>query len=72
MQIGIDHDGARAVREIVALPGRVEAGVVETADIFTTVDGRLVRAEGYPPHPDRFARHGIDLPALLESRGGDA
>ena len=61
-----------AVREIVALPGRVEAGVVETTDIFGTVDDRLVRAQGFPPHRDRFERHGIDLVALLESRGGDA
>lgn len=65
VQLGIDHHGARSVREIVALAGRVEAGVVETADIFTTHDGFLSRAEGYPPHPERFARHGIDLPALL-------
>ena len=65
VQIGMDHHGARAVREIVSLPGRVENGIVETADIFTTRDGFLVRADGYPPHPERFARHGIDLPALL-------
>lgn len=33
---GLDHDGRRRIREIVALPGRVEGGVVEVADIFTT------------------------------------
>ena len=65
VQVGLDHHGHRSVREIVALPGRVENGVVETADIFTTRDGALVRAEGYPPHADRFARHGYDLAALL-------
>ena len=27
--------------------------------------GRLVRADGYPPHPDRFAALGFDLAALL-------
>ncbi len=68
VQLGINPDGSRQVREIVALPGRVEAGVVETADIFTSTDGLLERAEGYPPHPDRFARHGIDLVALLAGR----
>ena len=68
VQIGIDPGGPRRIREIVALPGRVEAGVVEIADIFTTCDGRLVRAEGFPPHEDRFARHGIDLPTLLAGR----
>jgi pilus assembly protein CpaF len=24
-----------------------------------------VRADGYPPHPERFAAHGFDLAALL-------
>ena len=55
VHVGTDAAGQRRVREIVALPGRAEGGVVETADIFTTRDGRLVRADGYPPHPDRFA-----------------
>ena len=68
VQLGIDPDGRRKLREIVALPGRVEAGVVEVADIFTTRDGELVRAQGYPPHADRFLRHGIDLPQLLTDR----
>ena len=65
VQIGIEPDGSRRVREIVALPGRVEGGVVETTDIFTTVGDRLVRGQGYPPHADRFARYGYDLPGLL-------
>ncbi|MEP6695561.1 MAG: ATPase, T2SS/T4P/T4SS family [Pseudonocardiales bacterium] len=60
-----DGSGARRVREIVAVPGRVEGSVVETADIFATQGERLVRADGFPPHPERFARVGIDLPALL-------
>ena len=71
VHIGIDPDGGRRVREIVALPGRVESGVVEIADIFTTSDGRLVRAQGFPPHPERFARHGYDLPTLLAGRADD-
>jgi len=60
-----DHLGQRRVREIVGVPGRVEGDIVETADIFTTRGERLTRAEGYPPHAERFARLGIDLPALL-------
>ena len=40
-------------------------GVVETEDIFTSRGGKLVRAQGFPPHADRFARHGIDLVDLL-------
>ncbi len=65
VQVGLDHHGHRTVREIVALPGRVENGVVETADLFTTRDGALVRADGYPPHAERFALHGYDLAGLL-------
>jgi len=72
VQLGIDPNGSRRVREIVALPGRVESGVVEVADIFTTRGDTLVRAEGYPPHADRFERHGIDLPVLLAARRDDA
>jgi len=65
VQVGVEPDGSRRIREIVALPGRVEAGVVETEDIFTTRGGKVVRAQGFPPHADRFARHDIDLVALL-------
>src|SRR6478609_8895474 len=65
VQIGVEPDGSRRIREIVALPGRVEGGVVETEDIFTSRAGKLVRAQGYPPHADRFARYGIDLVGLL-------
>ena len=65
VHVGTDPSGQRRVREIVALPGRTEGGVVETADVFTTRDGRLVRADGYPPHADRFAAAGFDLAGLL-------
>ncbi len=68
VQLGIDPGGFRRVREIVGLPGRVENGVIEIADIFTSHGNDLVRAQGYPPHPDRFLRSGIDLPALLADR----
>lgn len=72
VHIAIDQDGARRVREIVGLSGRTEGGVVEVTDIFTTVDGTLTRAGGFPPHPDRFARCGIDLPSLLIGTGDTA
>jgi pilus assembly protein CpaF len=65
VHVVLDGDGVRRVREVVALPGRVEGDVVETADIFVTRDGRLVRAEGYPPHAERFAARGYDLGGLL-------
>jgi pilus assembly protein CpaF len=57
--------GARRVREIVAVPGRVEADVVETTDVFTTRADELVRADGFPPHLERFERIGVDVAALL-------
>ena len=59
------RDGRRQVREIAALPGRVEAGVVEIADLFTRRDGRLTRGTGFPPHEDRFEAAGYDLAQLL-------
>jgi pilus assembly protein CpaF len=65
-----DGAGARRVREIVAVPGRVEGDVVEVADLFVTRGQRLVRADGYPPHPERFEWAGLDLPALLAHEGG--
>jgi pilus assembly protein CpaF len=65
VQIGVEPDGSRRVREIVALPGRVESGVVETEDVFTSVSGKLVRAQGFPPHLERFEQYGIDLADLL-------
>ncbi|MFN2625563.1 MAG: CpaF family protein, partial [Mycobacteriales bacterium] len=60
-----DTAGRRRVREIVAVPGRVEGDVVETATVFGTADGRLTRADGFPPHAERFARAGYDVAALL-------
>ena len=61
----LEHDGVRRVREVVAVPGRVEGDVVETADIFTQRDGELCRADGFPPHADRFRRAGFDVADLL-------
>jgi pilus assembly protein CpaF len=61
----------RRVREIVAVSGRVEGDVVELESIFHTVAGKLVRANGYPPHQERFVDQGIDVSALLaEGVGG--
>lgn len=59
------RDGRRRVREIAALPGRVEAGVVEIADVFTLRGAHLVRGTGFPPHEERFEAAGYDLAQLL-------
>ncbi len=61
----LERDGVRRVREILAVPGRVEGDVIEAADIFVTRGESLRRADGFPPHLDRFQRAGYDLPALL-------
>jgi pilus assembly protein CpaF len=71
VHIAVERDGRRAVREVVAIPGRVEGDVVETADVFTTRGDQLVRADGWPPHPERFDRAGFDLARLLSPYGTD-
>lgn len=58
-------DGRRRVREIVGLSGRVEDEVIEVSDLFSVQGDRLVRGDGHPPHPDRFARAGVDLRGIL-------
>ncbi len=65
VHLELDGRGRRRTREVVAVPGRVESGVVETADLFTTRGGVLVRGDGFPPHPERFARAGVDVATLL-------
>ena len=62
---GTDAEGRRRVREIVAVPGRVEGDVIETAEVFGSRNGRLERGEGWPPHLERFERAGFDLAAIL-------
>jgi pilus assembly protein CpaF len=57
--------GDRRVTEILGVPGRVEGDVVETAPVFFSEGLNLLRANGFPPHPERFARTGHDLAALL-------
>ena len=70
VQIASERNGRRVVNEIVAIPGRVEGDVVETADVFATKGERLVRADGWPPHPERFERAGYDLARLLSPFDG--
>jgi pilus assembly protein CpaF len=67
VQIARDALGHRRVREVVALPGRVETDGVEVAEIFVSRAQRLVRAEGWPPYAERFAQVGFDLTELLRT-----
>jgi pilus assembly protein CpaF len=65
-----DGQGHRRVSEIVGIPGRVEghgdSSVIEIEDIFTLRGHRLARADGFPPHPERFEAAGFDLRELLQ------
>lgn len=69
VHLAMDAGGARRVREIVGVTGRVEgakgAPVIETAELFASRRGRLERAEGFPPHPERYEAAGVDLGRLL-------
>jgi pilus assembly protein CpaF len=65
VHVGVDVRGQRGIREIVGVTGRTEGDIIETSDVFTYVDSRLQRADGYPPHQDRFALAGFDLARLL-------
>jgi pilus assembly protein CpaF len=72
VHVARDAAGQRRVREVLAVPGRVEGTVVETATVFATSDDRLVRGDGWPPHLDRYERVGFDLAELLEVDTGFA
>jgi len=72
VHIATEHDGTRRVREIVAVPGRVEGDVVELEPIFVRGGSGLSRTDGYPPHAERFAHAGYDLSRLLgHGNGGE-
>lgn len=66
VHLALDERGARRVEEIVAVPGRVEGDVIETATVFEWSGGELRRGSGMPPRVERFARLGIDVHGLLE------
>jgi hypothetical protein len=51
----------------LAVTGRAEAEIIETSEIFAHVDGVLRRADGYPPHEDRYRNAGFELADLLGS-----
>ncbi|NNG39206.1 CpaF family protein [Flexivirga sp. ID2601S] len=68
VHLALDRDGKRRVREIVAVPGRIEGDVIELADIFVQRGGRLVRGNGFPTHAEQFERAGYDVAELLGDR----
>ncbi len=58
-------DGARRVREIVAVTGRVENGTIESESLFMRRDGALVHDSGMPARREAFETAGIDLDDVL-------
>lgn len=66
VHLGLDAAGHRTVREVRAVTGRVENGVIELADLFhRDDDDRLVRGTGLPAGRERYERAGHDLSSLL-------
>lgn len=65
VHLGVDHRGVRGVTEIVAVSGRVEGEVIETAGLFERVGGTLRRGSGLPARSDRFERIGVDVHRIL-------
>ena len=72
VHLAMDSSGARRVEEIVAVPGRVENGFIESEPLFAASGGRLQRLSGVPPRPERYERRGIDLHRLLHPQPGVA
>lgn len=65
VHLGMGADGRRRVNEIVSVPGRVEADVIEVEPIFVRTGADLRRTGGVPARVERYARVGIDVHALL-------
>ena len=66
VHVATDQHGRRRVREIAAVPGRVEGHVVVLEPVFVQRHGRLGRADGFPPHVERFEAVGVDVRDLLD------
>jgi pilus assembly protein CpaF len=58
-------DGRRQVEEVIAVPGRVDGGEIESQPLFCQVAGELLWTGRYPPHEERFLAAGIDLGEVL-------
>ncbi len=67
VHLGLGADGVRRVNEIVSVPGRVEADVIEVEPIFQRYGTELRRAGGVPARLERYERVGIDIHDVLAS-----
>ena len=68
---GLDGSGRRAVREVLAVTGRVENGVVEGEPVFVREGDALRRRHGVPVRRDAFEQAGLDLDLVLGLSAGD-
>ena len=67
VHLSLDAGGVRRVAEVAGLSGRVDGGVIEVSDLYHRAGSDLVRGEGFPPQPERFARAGFDVVELLRA-----
>jgi pilus assembly protein CpaF len=65
VHLGVDADGTRRVNEIVSVPGRVEADVIEVEPLFVRDGTGLRRTGGVPAQTERYERVGIDVQQVL-------
>ena len=72
VHIATDRGGVRRIGEIFALSGRIENGMIEMAELLIDSGQGLTRANGWPPHPERFKAAGMDLAQLLGVADGSA
>ncbi len=67
VHLGLDARGVRRVNEIVAVPGRVEADIIEIEPIFERRSDGLVWTGGLPHRLERYERVGVDVHRLLNA-----
>ncbi len=61
----LQPDGSRRVKQITSVTGRVEGSNIETGDIFSIRDSRLIAQGIYPGRQELFEAHGINLGPLV-------
>jgi pilus assembly protein CpaF len=68
VHLALEASGARRVREVLGVTGRVEGDVIETSEIFTWRGDAIERGDGHPRRQERYEAIGIDLATLLGRR----
>ena len=63
----LQPDGKRRVQQITSVTGRVEGSNIETGDIFSQRDSRLVAHGLFPGRQELFHARGIDLAPLVSA-----